>query len=347
MAACSIAPYEPPVFAPDDNEDICTFLSEYGYVVVQALSPAEVVEAENVFWEEAGTMGWYREVPQSWAAKDKFETMAGRSDCGHIKGWDHSAFLWHLRKSSGVQRTYANVCARLTETPKEDQRLLASFNSINIFRPHGLNPAWRTTSSPWFHIDNPKPDPGMPLKQQRVVFPGVVNLMDVSPDTGGFCCIPKSHLQFGVLDRDAGEYLDVARYTNFIDSEPNQLAGNKSYTQPVLICTGGRRGTLLLWDPRLVHCSTASLTPSERNPRACRPELLRLAAWVSMCPRTWAMPDDLSARYDLVKERMCINSHIPYAVLTQRRIESMVFYEDVWTDAAALEMIGTDVDQEE
>ena len=286
MAGISIAPFEPPIFDPQDGAGLCAFLADYGYVVVQALSPEEVLEAEEVFWEEAGLVGWDRQAPQSWTAKEKFETMAGRSDCGHIKGWDHSAFQWHLRKLPGVRLAYASVCARLSEAMGPDDRLLASFNSINVFRPHGLNPAWQTTSTPWFHIDNPKPDPGKPLTQQRVVFPGVVNLMDVSADTGGFCCIPRSHLLFGALDRDAGDYLDVTQFTNFVDSEANQQTGNSSYTQPVLICTGGRRGTLLIWDPRLVHCSTSSLTPAEANQRAKAPDLLRLAAWVSMCPRT-------------------------------------------------------------
>ena len=343
MAACSIVPFEPPVFDPRDSDGLCSFLAEYGYCVIQALSPVEAADAEDLFWEEAAAVGWYRDVPQSWTAKDKFETMAGRSDCGHIKGWDHSAFQWHLRKSSGVKLAYAHICARLNEPMGEDRRLLASFNSINVFRPHGLNPAWRTTSEPWFHIDNPKPDPGVPLRNQRVVFPGVVNIMDVSADTGGFCCIPKSHHLFGQLRTDAGEYLDVAQYTNYIDSEPNRHTGNTSHTQPVLICTGGRRGTLLIWDPRLVHCSTASLTAANR--RASRPDLLRLAAWVSMCPRVWANQADLLARLNLVKERMCINSHIPYAVTTQRRVESMVFYQNIWSDAEALEMIGADGDE--
>ena len=196
--------------------------------------------------------------------------------------------------------------------------MIAAFNSINVFKPHGINPAWRTTSTPWFHIDNPKPDPGIPINKQKVVFEGIVNLVDVSADTGGFCCVPKSHLQYGQQVGKEGQYLDVTRYTSFIDSEPNERTGNKSYTQPVMLCTGGVRGTLVLWDPRLAHCSSSSLTPDSANQRAKEPRVLRLAGFLSMCPKAWATPADIAARLKVVEDRMCINTHVPHCVGSRR-----------------------------
>ena len=71
--------------------------------------------------------------------------------------------------------------------------------------------------------------------------------MEVSADTGGFVCVPKSHLLLGKRPSadsvHEGEYLDLEPYDNFVDSEANARAGNTLHTQPILPTTGGRRGT--------------------------------------------------------------------------------------------------------
>ena len=125
--------------------------------------------------------------------------------------------------------------------------------------------------------------------------------------------VPKSHLLFTGARHDASEaeYLDLGRFDNYCESEPNQRVGNTAHTQPVLVCTGGRRGTLTIWDPRLVHCSTSSLVPAEQNARASEAELLRLAAFVSLCPASWATAEGVAQKLRLVEARMCANSHIP------------------------------------
>ena len=49
----TIVPFEPPIFDPDDTDGYCTYLKEYGFVVIQALTEDEVAEAEEQFWTEA------------------------------------------------------------------------------------------------------------------------------------------------------------------------------------------------------------------------------------------------------------------------------------------------------
>jgi len=336
--------YEPPVFEPADEAGLLQYLEQNGYVVVQALNAGEVAAAEDQFWNDAATaFGWDRAEPMTWEARTTAQTLANRSDCGHIRGLDHSEFSWMLRKNAAVARVY-NAIARHFSGAAEGEQQLASFNSLNVFRPHGLRPEWRTTARPWYHVDNPKPDPRLGLRQPRLVFPGVLNLMPVSADSGGFVAVPRSHTLFGARpDADTpseSDYLDLSPYNNFVHSEPNTRIGNTLHTQPILVCTGGRRGTLTIWDPRLVHCSTSSLTPSdEPNHAARQPRLLRLASFVALCPAAWASSDDLKQRRKLVEDKQCANSHIPYGVFTQRRFECLAFYDGLWTDEVALRLV--------
>ena len=338
--------HDAPVFDPADEAAWLAFLAEYGYVVVQALSAAEVQAAEDTFWDEAAAhLGWSRDDPRSWEANERIRTMSRRSDCGHFRGFDQSALVWQLRKAPSVRRVYNAISRRYCGAADGEPQLCA-FNSINLFRPHGVNPAWKTTAEPWYHVDNPKPDAS--LRQEKVVFPGMINLMEVSADTGGFVCVPKSHLLLGKRPSadsvHEGEYLDLEPYDNFVDSEANARAGNTLHTQPILPTTGGRRGTLLVWDPRLVHCSTCSLTPPERNARAREARLLRLAAFVAACPARWASAEAIAQRRRMVSERMCANTHIPWMgdAATQRRFEAVAFYEGVWDDADAVRLIEGD-----
>jgi len=341
-------PFEPPIFDGSCPEALA-FLEECGYVVLQVLTDGEVQQAECTFWAEANTaFGWVEGIPQTWKVKEKLSTMAHRSDCGHLRGWDFSKFRWELLKNKRIQAAFAAICRHFAgATGEESNELLASFNSINVFRPHQHDAAennWRTTSVPWYHVDNPKPQPGS-LRGQRVIFPGILNLEPVTAESGGFVCVPKSHKLFAgsAHEGESETYLDLEKYNNFVESEPNQRVGNKIHTQPILVCTGQqRRGTLLIWDPRLVHCSTSSLAaPDEVNARAAEPRLLRLATFVSLCPRAWSTVADRQARRQLVEQRQCINSHIPYAVVTQRRVDSAVFYEGLWEDDECLGLIGS------
>ena len=221
-----------------------------------------------------------------------------------------------------------------------NEPMIASFNSLNIFRPHGIQPDWKTTSDPWYHIDNPKPDASLPLDRQQFGFNGALNLMDVSSETGGFTCVPKSHLMFGEGSCDSDSkcgYLSLDSFTNYIKSEPNERTGNTKHTQPILVCTNGKRGCLILFDPRLVHCSTSSLVFGERIHRA---ELLRLSTFICMVPRKWASKQTLEERAELIARRECIHSHFPHKIVINRRQPAVTFSSSLYEDEAIKQILG-------
>ncbi len=337
--------YSPPVFQAHQDTEYCSYMKEYGYVVVKVLTDEQVEVAENEFWNEMTNIyGWNREDPRTWELRRDVLTMAARTDCGHVLGWDFSSFRLNMLKQPAVSHVFRTLTRHICDasiTP--DDPMIASFNSLNIFRPHGVRQEWRTTSDPWYHIDNPKPDVGVPLDRQQYGFNGALNLIDVSSETGGFVCVPKSHLMFGEgsCDRDSKcGYLTLDAFTNYIKSDANERTGNTRHTQPILVCTSGQRGCLILFDPRLVHCSTSSIVPDEVNERAKRFELLRLSTFICMVPRKWASGDTLIERTRLIARRECIHSHFPHKIVVNRRQPAVSFCESIYEDDAIKTILG-------
>ena len=93
----------------------------------------------------------------------------------------------------------------------------------------------------------------------------------------------------------------------------------------------------------MVHCSTSSLTPPEQNERAREARLLRLAAFISLCPASWAAPESLPQRRELVEQRICANSSRPFGVngymRVQRQFDAIAFYEGLWADEEVVRLI--------
>ena len=136
--------FEPPVFAGSSPAAL-EYLDEYGYVVLQVLTDDEVARAEATFWRQAGeAFGWVKGLPHTWSVAEKWSTMANRTDCGHLRGWDHSEFRWELVKNERVQTAFADVCRHFAGASREEvQELLASPHLSPYARPE-----WRTTAEP-------------------------------------------------------------------------------------------------------------------------------------------------------------------------------------------------------
>uniref|UniRef100_A0A0G4GAP5 Uncharacterized protein n=1 Tax=Chromera velia CCMP2878 TaxID=1169474 RepID=A0A0G4GAP5_9ALVE len=350
----------PPEFSKATDPHGVGFLShlkEHGFAVVEVLSPEECEEAEGIFWDEAGThFGWDRNRPVSWTAKEKWFTMASRSDCGHFRGWDYSEFQWYCRKKA--KWVYDLIY------PGAEGDLICAFNSINIFRPFGIDSKWTTARRPWFHIDNRKL---ISLDRFQIsVKEEDFDEAEWAPDSyaherasGRGEQAKKGEaeeLSVGLNEfvpptvQDTG-YLDISSYTQGIDSEANRRTHNSLHTQPVLVCTRGP-GRLILWDPRLVHCSTAAIRvrnpveqpevaeQTEMPPLPFRPSLLRLLGWISFCPTSWASSKVLREREDLVSRGEGINEATPWILASKRRFESPVCGASVWEDPEVLRFIS-------
>ena len=161
------------------------------------------------------SLGWVRDEPDTWHCNERMRTMALAQP---IRLWPYARVGLLIiparpaaqRDHSTIQRVYAHLNRRFRsprsadaspvdyDVTRRQQRcqstLLASFNSINVFRPHGLHADWKTTAEPWYHVDSDsRPERTRP--HGGLVFPGVVNLYEVSAATGGFVAGCPSHMR--------------------------------------------------------------------------------------------------------------------------------------------------------
>ncbi len=129
---------------------------------------------------------------------------------------------------------------------------------------------------------------------------GLVSLTDVSPQTGGFCLIPDSHLEHDELLKASG-----VGGGNYVPCDVNYPGLRKKKIMPCC-----KAGDMILWDSRTIHCNTPSLVPKEEI-KLSKSELLRLVAYVCMAPRSLASPEVLSMRQILFQNNQGSN-HWPY-----------------------------------
>ncbi|HZZ89534.1 MAG TPA: phytanoyl-CoA dioxygenase family protein [Caulobacteraceae bacterium] len=269
-------------FAPGSAESVA-YLREHGYVVIAgALSPEQTAEALSLTWdylEGLGT-GIDRNDWTTWD-DDRWPTAVhGGILPGH--GIGHSAAQWFIRSAPAVKQTFAAVW-------DGDDDLLVSFDGMSLWRPWPLNEAWKTNrGGSWLHIDqHPITRPGRQCVQ------GLVNLLPMSPSTGGNVLIPGSHKTFEhipeVYPQRLGRVPLEVDHFRFPADDP-MLAGT-----PPIMCHM-EAGDLLLWDSRTIHCSSGSLEPPE-----AKAELLRAIGLVCMMPRRLTPPEVLEQRRKAVE----------------------------------------------
>merc|ERR1712216_4310 len=97
------------------------------------------------------------------------------------------------------------------------------------------------------------------------------------------CVIPGSHLHHSTLvaqQPDTVDYFEVPAHSALLQL-PRKL----------VVC---RKGDLVLWDSRCVHCNMPSLLPPQSGPR----ELLRALVYICMTPKHFASDECLQKRRD-------------------------------------------------
>lgn len=256
-----------PRFEPDDPAMV-TYLGQHGFVIVKNVaSKTEIGEAQELLWrflEKA--CGMKQHDHNTWSDENMNRIGSTRNGIMNERGINHSEFLWYIRMLPKVKAAFAAIHGT--------DALLTSFDGGNVFRPWHVplkdsKSEFAKTRSGWFHVDQGRKLQGLQCVQ------GIVTLTDVNARTGGFCCIPGSHRDHHKLMQVTGH--DGANFALVPGDFP--ALNNK---QIIPICAAG---DLILWDSRCIHANTPALEdPVISDP----PQLLRIAAYVCMSPRSLA-----------------------------------------------------------
>lgn len=257
-----------PRFAPGSPDSVRHF-QEHGYVVIaKALSQSEVARALDLTWsylEKLGT-GIKRSDPSTWS-NEAWPTLA-HGGIIPSNGIGHSEAQWYVRSVPAVHQSFAAVW--------DTDDLLVSFDGMAIWRPTAGDPEWKTNQgAAWLHVDqNADLRPGFCCAQ------GMVSLLPMDRSTGGNVLIPGSHIDHfpKITTTYADRFAKLPKgidHFRFPENDANLSHVQMSHMEP---------GDMLLWDSRVVHCSSPGIeeSPTEQKPLA----LTRVVSLICMMPRS-------------------------------------------------------------
>ena len=257
-------------------------------VVADVLTPQEVHEYTNVFWEDfEQVLGRKRNDPELTRTACWISTLHGIIE--HY-GIGHSRFMWKVRCNQKVQRIFRGLWG-ITE----QERLITSFNGCCIIRPiEGSRRAHFNPKRTWLHTDqtpNTTNNHNMPSpfwSHGVKAIQGSVNLMDSDEDDACFYVLTGSHRYHARFFRaHANEFKKPTR--DFFIMKPQHIAWFEQRGCQRLAITV-RAGDMTLWDSRLVHCG--KLADEHRS----NPQRWRLTAFVCMMPRKLVQQKVLTRR---------------------------------------------------
>ena len=149
----------------------------------------------------------------------------------------------------------------------------------------------------WFHIDqNPSSKP------HQCSIQGLVNLLPSSPSTGGNVLIRGSHKIFPQHYTNDGEYRE--RLAELNGDDWLEIRGDdpilKAYSDNHdIVMNSLLPGDILLWDSRVMHCSSPGTASSQDTER---PHITRAAVLVTMVDASTVQDDVRERRREAVKE---------------------------------------------
>ncbi len=206
------------------------FFQKYGFVVLRNAAPEEVIDqCERELMETAGltqddlddleSVDWLHQVYGSEYNMGKgFVSNRPAVGPGSIRA----------RQQNNILAIYADLLG--------EECLYSSMDRFGLMRPTKSNPSWATETG-FVHWDqNPTHEPEFERIQ------GILTLSDHTATSGGFHCIPGSHLWF-------------KSYGEKVINLPGKLVPVKAQcaVKNHLFRIPARRGSLIIWDSRTAH----------------------------------------------------------------------------------------------
>jgi Phytanoyl-CoA dioxygenase (PhyH) len=212
-------------------------------------------------------------------------------------GSGHSSFAWKIRSHPNVKQVFASLYGT--------SDLISSLDCIVLWRAGREH---CTADRGWFHLDqNPRHKPNRECVQ------GLVNLLPVTPETGGNAIVARSHQYFPhhycEPEDNANDSASISCCSDFYRVRLDELGEDDwmeidRYDTDVLdpskiISLQMQAGDLLLWDSRVAHCSYPAKEDSAGS-ASSTDGLIRAAVAVSMMPTSRATSSTLLERKNAV-----------------------------------------------
>lgn len=208
-------------------------------------------------------------------------------------GSGHSKAAWTARSYPAIRTVYRALFG--------SDDLISSLDGIVIWHSDQI-----LADSGWFHVDqNPRKKP------ECCSYQGLINLLPVTPATGGNVLVRGSHHLF------PAHYLNHPdpNCKNFYNTRLDELNGDDwmeidsndhvAINPERVISLMMKPGDILLWDSRTVHCSQppSASTTFHLDP----PKLVRAATLVTMMPTRGTSREVLQQRKDAVAQQRTLS----------------------------------------
>ena len=258
------------------------FLEENGYVVVSSLlTRIESDKYLNEIWKTIEILSEGKvslKNKNSWVLGKNYPFMLHG---GMIQYLGHTQFQWDLRQ------IFSELYAKIWGVSQTD--LATSFDGFCFM--NGARKYQKKLIDSFLHTDQ------SPNKNNLWSYQGLVNLVDCDDLSGGFVCIPKSHLihrKFFEENFNISEKRFQDNWILFTDEEKEKyksILGN-------YIKLNCKAGDFVIWDSRTFHCNT---TPVKQIIRAC--------VYICMIPKDKIPSKIKEKRKKALLQKRCCSHH--------------------------------------
>lgn len=259
-----------------------SFLEENGFVVVSSvITKSECEKFVNEMWKTIEILSCEKvnsKDKNTWTLAKNYPFMLHG---GMIQYLGHTQFQWDLREAC------SELFAKLWGVNQTD--LATSFDGfcfMNGARKYRFNPM-----NSFLHTDQ------SPHRDKLWSYQGFINLQDCDDSSGGFVCVPKSHLEHGNFLRsnfDIQEKRFKGDWILFTDEEKSKfdkILGN-------FIKINCKAGDFVLWDSRTFHCNSTPTKP-----------ILRVCCYICMIPKKNVPEEIKGKRKKALLEKRCSSHH--------------------------------------
>lgn len=273
-------------------------LEEKGWAVVpDVVSSGECEQYVNSAWAwlENLDTGIQRNDPTTWGDDRWPPSFRGIINTLEIS---HQDFVWRVRQHPRILQVFEALWGT--------NELLSSFDSINILKP-GQH---ESSTDGWLHVDQ------APLRKGVTCIQGLLNMVDVGPETGTLLVKDGSHSfhedffqNATVLSQEQKQ--QTKDFYKFQDGEREYF--HKFETKAL----SAKAGSLFLWDSRLAH---QNLLPGNTD-------TWRHVVYTCYQPRSLATEKDLALKREAYEDRL-VTTHWPAMNVQLFPKEGSSYYAD-------------------